>query len=219
MISFDHVSVEYDGIRLLNDVTFSIERGEKVVLYGKSGSGKSTVLLTLIGARELSKGTIYFEGEPVNSANISRVRRSTAFVMQEPELGAPTVYESLMLPFTFDSNKKEKPSVQRIEKILMNLHLTPEILEKSTDIISGGEKQRVAIARSLLLEKEIYVLDEVTSALDPQSKKALLDLFTNSPYTIISVSHDPQWFGICTKAIKIDSGSVTDISSKPHLEF
>lgn len=73
----------------------------------------------------------------------------------------------------------------------------------------GGEKQRISIARSLLLDKKIFLLDEVTSALDPESKKAVLSLFTEDTYTILSVSHDPDWFTICDTYIEIEDGRVT----------
>ncbi|MFP4418683.1 MAG: ATP-binding cassette domain-containing protein [Chitinispirillaceae bacterium] len=215
MISFNRVSVQRNDTMLIKDVTFTVETGEKAVIYGKSGSGKSTILLTLVGARTPSAGTIFFDGKNVSAENIGTIRRSVAFVLQEPVLGAPTVRESLLLPFTFAANKEDKPSLDTMKTVLERLHLPENILDKSSSVLSGGEKQRIAIARSLLLQKQVYVLDEVTSALDSESKKALLDLFANSRFTIISVSHDPDWFSICNKAIHINDGTVDHIGEKP----
>lgn len=218
MISFENVSLKHHDRYLIHDISFSINKGEKAVIYGKSGSGKTTILLTLVGARIPTSGTIFFAGKPVSPETIADIRRSIGFVMQEPDLGAPTVKESLLVPFTFSNNKGHTPSHGHIQQILEKLNLSNNILSKPAAIISGGEKQRLAVARSLLLDKKVYVLDEVTSALDKESKKALLDLFSKPEFTIISVSHDPAWFSICSKAICLSEGKITSIGAPSRIE-
>jgi putative ABC transport system ATP-binding protein len=215
MVRFDKVTVEYDGEVIIKDVSFHIHKNEKVVFYGKSGSGKTTILTTTVGAHIPTGGKVYFNGEPVNPKNILQVRKDIAFIGQEPVLGAEKIRESLLLPFSYRVNRGKIPSEDKISKILEELHLKEDILSKDASVVSGGEKQRIAVARALLQEKRVFLLDEVTSALDPESKHAVLDLFRKEGYTIISVSHDPDWFDICSAFIKVENGRVSHVSERP----
>ena len=112
-------------------------------------------------------------------------------------------------------NRENLPPEERIKETLEKLRLKNDILDKDSSVVSGGEKQRIAIARSLLQNKSVFLADEITSALDAESKKAVLELFKKEQFTMISVSHDPDWFGICSRFIKIDNGEIIDISEKP----
>jgi putative ABC transport system ATP-binding protein len=215
MVRFEEVTIEYDGKPIIKDVSFHIHKNEKAVIYGKSGSGKSTILTTTVGAHIPSGGKVYFNGETVNSNNILQIRRAVAFIGQEPVLGAEKIRESLLLPFTYRVNRGKIPPDDKIARILQELHLKEDILQKDAAVVSGGEKQRIAVARALLQEKRICLLDEVTSALDPESKYAVLELFRKDGYTIISVSHDPDWFKTCSTFIKVENGKISRISDSP----
>jgi putative ABC transport system ATP-binding protein len=215
MVRFDHVTVSYDDLKIIDDVSFLIEEKERAVFYGKSGSGKSTILTTVLGAHIPESGTIYFAQSPVNSKNILEVRRSVSFIGQEPILGAETIRDAILLPYTFKIHRGSAPSEKTIIETLNKLQLESNILEKDASVVSGGEKQRVAIARELLQNKTVFLVDELTSALDIESKKAVIDLFTSSEYTVISVSHDTDWYSICTKFLKVENGKIVKISSQP----
>jgi putative ABC transport system ATP-binding protein len=215
MVRFEKVTVKYDGKAILQDVSFQIRENEKVVFYGKSGSGKSTILTTTVGAHIPSSGIVYFNGEPVSPENILKIRSAVAFIGQEPVLGAEKIRETLLLPFTYKVNRGKIPSEDKIAQILEELYLKEDILQKDASVVSGGEKQRIAVARALLQEKKIFLLDEVTSALDPESKHAVLKLFRKDKYTIISVSHDPDWFETCSTFIKVENGKISRIADHP----
>jgi putative ABC transport system ATP-binding protein len=215
MVRFSEVTVTYDGKAIIQDVSFHICENEKVVFYGKSGSGKSTILTTTLGAHIPSSGTLFFNGEPVSPQNILNIRRAIAFIGQEPVLGAEKIRDALLLPFSYRVNRGKIPTEDKIAQTLEELYLKEDILPKDASVVSGGEKQRVAIARALLQDKKVFLLDEVTSALDPESKRAVLELFRKDGYTIISVSHDPDWFEACSKFIKVENGKISRVSNSP----
>ncbi len=215
MIRFDTVTVCYGNTSIIRDISFEVAELERVVLYGKSGSGKSTVLTTLVGAHIPDSGTVYFGEQAVDRKNIGDIRRTVSFIGQEPLLGTENTRDALLLPFSYRAHRGKTPSQKQVHTILNDLQLDEGILDKDVSFLSGGEKQRIAIARALLLNKKIILLDEVTSALDMESKRAVLQLFTRTPYTIISVSHDPDWFKICSRFIKIECGRIAEITDTP----
>jgi len=174
ILRFENVTVTAGKNTILENVSFSVKAEEKIVLMGKSGAGKSTMLKTIVGGYSLKKGSISFQGQPILPKLIYEVRSRIAFVDQEPILGAEIVREALLLPFKFKVHKKDFPSEHRISEVLNSLNLSPEILLQFSSRISGGEKQRIVIGRALLLNKTIFLLDEITSALDPESKMSVM---------------------------------------------
>ncbi|NTW48326.1 MAG: ATP-binding cassette domain-containing protein [Chlorobiales bacterium] len=206
MIRFENVCLSRNGKDILSAVTFQIGEGEKVVFRGKSGSGKSTILKILVGAYKPDKGTVYFRGEPLSQGNIFAVRNVLSFIGQEPVLGAETVREALFLPFTFKAHRGLWPSADVVNKLLESLHLSPEILDRKSAQVSGGEKQRIAIARALLIGKTCFLADEITSALDSESKAAVMEILFQPGRTLVSVSHDLDWIARCERRIEVEDG-------------
>ncbi len=215
MIAFDHVTVAAGDRVLLRDITFSIDEGEKAVIFGPTGSGKSTILTTLMGARVPSAGTVLFGGAPVNVDTIAAVRGRVAFIGQEPVLGAARVRDALLLPFTFRANRHAHPTDRAIRDALDRVRLPHRILDSETGIVSGGEKQRIAIARALLLDKHVFLADEITSALDEESTNVILELFLHSAYTVLAVSHHPAWQRRFGTRIEVADGRVVGIEHAP----
>jgi len=210
IIEFKNVTVSADSKDILSDITFSVPVGGKVALTGKSGAGKSSILHALLGLLEPSSGEIFFDGTRVEPSSIDQVRSSVAYIGQEPVLGsASTVREALMLPFTFRANRDKRPDDPAVMRNLELLDLPGDILDSDVDVISGGEKQRIAICRGLLQEKEIFLLDEVTSALDKESAEAVKTLLTRDRFTYLSVSHHDEWIEGCDTIIEMENGRIT----------
>ena len=210
LIQFDHVGVSVRDKAILIDISFDLNAGDKAVFRGKSGAGKSTVLKTLLGLYPLTRGTVCFQGKPLDQSVIAEIRRCAAYIGQEPVLGAETVREALLLPFQFKAHGGNKPLESALLEALQTLHLPEAILSQDCSRVSGGEKQRIALARGLLLGKSLYLLDEVTSALDAESKQAVVDVFADPKLTVLSVSHDPDWVSLCGRVFDVEAGLMTE---------
>jgi putative ABC transport system ATP-binding protein len=211
LIRFDQVSVTAHNKTILSDVSFSLFPGEQAVLCGKSGSGKSSVLKTLLGLNALSSGTVYFQEKPLTPISVQTIRSCAVYIGQEPMLGAESVREALLLPFQYKTHRDHRPTEAQLIEALDRLQLPTAILSRASSRISGGENQRVALARGLLLGKQLYLLDEVTSALDAESKKAVFDVFSDPDLTVLSVAHDPEWLDHCSIIFELEAGQLKQV--------
>lgn len=211
IIRFDQVSVTIREKTILSNLSFILFPGEKAVLCGKSGSGKSSVLRTLLGLHPLTLGTVYFQENPLTPESVQNIRSCTAYIGQEPMLGAESVREALLLPFQFKTHREHRPTDRQLIEVLQRLQLPADILNQESKRISGGEKQRIALARGLLLGKKLYLLDEVTSALDAESKQAVFDVFSDPNLTVLSVAHDPEWLERCGIIVELEAGRLIQV--------
>ena len=211
IIRFDQVSVTAHEKTILSAISFALFPGEKAALCGKSGSGKSSILRTLLGLHHLKSGTVYFQEQPLTPKSVQSIRSCTAYIGQEPMLGAKNVREALLLPFQFKAHRDHRPTEAQLITVLQQLQLPADILSQDSSRISGGEKQRIALARGLLLGKKLYLLDEVTSALDAESKQAVFEVFSDPHLTVLSVAHDPEWLERCGIIFELEAGQLTEL--------
>ncbi len=212
VIQFKDVSAAVDSKEILSGISLTVPAGGKVVLIGKSGAGKSSILHAFLGLLVPTEGEIFFYKDKLDPSSVDHIRSSVAYIGQEPVLGgASTVREALMLPFTFQANRKARPDDETVKQTLSLLELSTSILDSRTDVISGGEKQRIVICRGLLLKKRVFLLDEATSALDKESARAVTSLLSQDHFTYLSVSHHDEWIAGCDTVIELDGGKITSV--------
>jgi putative ABC transport system ATP-binding protein len=195
----DHLSLAYPGRRghpaatILNDVSFTVERGRALTLVGPSGSGKSSLLRCLNRLEEPTGGTVRFEGRDVRLLDPRQLRRDAALVMQTPVLFEGTVRDNLRLrPPGVAGDLSEA----RLAHALAEVGLAGELLDRDAATLSVGEKQRVTIARAVLGDPPALLLDEPTSALDPPNVALVVEtvcrLRDARGLSIIAVTHQPE---------------------------
>lgn len=194
-IHIQKCTIEFDGKVYLKDFDLEVPTGEFHALTGPSGSGKSTVLNAILGFYAPNSDCKIMVNELVlTDKTIGAIRAITGWLPQQPIADATPVEEFLMRPFLFAQNKQAKPSHQKIEELLLQLGLAPDLLQKKMEHLSGGQRQRIGLIQLLLLNRPILLLDEPTSALDNESKELLWHCLKNTPnLTILSVSHDDWW--------------------------
>src|SRR5664279_5434000 len=136
IIRFDHVSVTSHEKTLLANISFALFAGQKAGLCGKSGSGKSSVLRTLLGLHPLKSGMVYFQETPLTSTSVQNIRSCAAYIGQEPILGADSVREALLLPFQFKTHRGHQPTEDQLIEVLHRLQLSENILKQNCTRIS-----------------------------------------------------------------------------------
>lgn len=201
------VTVRFEGRAVLKDFSMSLGAGEKALLTGPSGGGKSTVLRCLLGFVAPETGSVRVEGEPLTAETVWHLRRRLAYVGQEPELGAGTANEILERPFHYRANAGLRDNLKRVPELFERFGLARYLLDKETGDLSGGEKQRVALIAAILLDRPIFLLDEVTSALDRAGKEVVADYFrSRRDATVLLVAHDPDLFSFADQVVPVGRG-------------
>ncbi|MEX2604801.1 MAG: ABC transporter ATP-binding protein [Gracilimonas sp.] len=200
-----NIRFSYPGEIIFDDFDFEIREGEKVVVKGESGSGKTTFFRLLLGFEIPDEGEILFKGNALGGDVLKELRTKSAWLPQDLNLGEGVVKEVVKYPFQFKKSGNSMPEEKEIKGIFTELGLEPETLDKTFSDLSTGQRQRVGLALCILLNKPVMLLDEPTSALDESSKeKAVNHLFSDSKRTIISTSHDPFWINKCSRIIDLD---------------
>lgn len=208
LLQAKNIDFSYGDETIFDDFSFSIEQGERIVLKGESGGGKSTLMRLLLGFEMPDSGTLEFEGTPLKGSHLTKFRKQCAWLPQDLNIGTGNVEEVIRFPFRFKQSGNQMPDKYRITEIFSDLGLDAGIIQKEYADLSTGQRQRVGIALCILLNKPIILLDEPTSALDEASKQKAADhLLPDAERTVISTSHDSFWIDKCDRIIDLDSSS------------
>jgi polar amino acid transport system ATP-binding protein len=190
------LAARYGEVAVLDGIDLAVERGEIVSLIGPSGSGKSTLLRVITGLLRPERGEVLLGGERIDYADrrsLRRARERLAIVFQQYNLfGNMTVLRNVTVA-PVEIKKLDRRTVEAEARALLEKVGLGDKLDAYPDELSGGQQQRVAIARALCLKPEILLLDEVTSALDPERVGEVLDtikLLAADHMTLLIVSHE-----------------------------
>jgi polar amino acid transport system ATP-binding protein len=220
LLDIDNLSAGYGGKTILDGLSLSAERGDVVSLIGPSGSGKSTLLRVLIGLTPPSGGTVRIGDEAINyadKAGLKALRRRMSIVFQQFNLFQNmSVLDNLTLAPERTLGVARAEAEARARDLLANVGLADKA-GSYPDQLSGGQQQRVAIARALAMQPEILLLDEVTSALDPERVGEVLETIRSlarTGITMLLVSHEMAFVReISTKVVMMDAGRVVEQGS------
>lgn len=197
---------------VLKNISLKVEKGDYVSVIGSSGSGKSTFLKLCCHLISPTKGNILINGNDVMKNNPIELRKKISYCFQTPILFGDTVMENINYPYSI---RNKTMDMERVNMLFSRFNMEPEYIDREIKNLSGGEKQRIALIRTLLFRPEVLLLDEVTSALDVDNtlivENAVNDL-NNEGVTILWVTHNlEQSRKYANKLLTIDNGEITSL--------
>ena len=197
------------GVKILDDVSFTLTAGEKVALIGENGAGKSTLLMSLVGITPIESGNIHVNQIELNKKNLAKIRAETGVVFQNPDdqLFMPKVYDDIAFGPRNLGIAEDEISV-RIDTVLEKLGIS-HLRERMTGRLSGGEKRRIAIATVLVMNPSVLLFDEPSSFLDPKSRRLLIKELLSLQYTQFIATHDLDLaLEVCDRVIVLQNGKI-----------
>lgn len=214
-IEFRHLSFKYssDSQNILSDVTFTIKRGDKVAICGKSRSGKTTIARLIAGFYDPTEGEIYYSGKNLKDVSRESLYKKIGYIRQDSVLFNASIKDNLLIanPSASDElleNACKKALIYEYIQGLPDKYDTT--IDEMGDNLSGGLKQRFILARQFLKDSEVYILDEVTSNLDKQSEKYINEILKHmeADKTIIYIAHHGFENDFFNRTLHVEAGRV-----------
>lgn len=214
-------------------ISFELNRGETLAIVGEAGSGKSTLARILVGAEQRSGGEIFFEGEALETRNVKQRCRLIRMIFQDPNTSLNprlTIAELLEEPLRFNTDMSAPQRADKVIETLGKVGLLPEHGEFYPHMISEGQKQRVAVARALMLNPKIIIADEALTALDLSVRSQILNLLLQLQkdlglsYIFVShnlniIRHVSDKIMVLHKGQMIEKASTEQLFSSPQHEY
>lgn len=209
LLEFKNVSYSSDNKMILNDISVTVEKGDYISIVGPSGSGKSTFLKLCSFLISPTSGNILYNNKNINEYDPVEYRKKVSYCFQTPYLFGNTVYDNILFPYTI---RNKHVDMENVKKLLSTFKLDESCLNEKVINLSGGEKQRIALIRSLLFKPDILLLDEVTSALDVDNTSIVenvIKLLNDEGLTILLVTHNQeQSIKHANKLLTIEDGKL-----------
>ena len=224
MISIKNLNKHYGDVKVLNNISIDIKKGEIFAIVGHSGAGKSTLMRCINGLEDYSDGSLQVNNKEIKTLKkneLREFRKNIGMIFQHFSLiQRKTVYENVALPMQLWGYSKTE--ISKKVKDLLSLVGLDEKLQSYPSELSGGQKQRVAIARALTLDPEVLLSDEATSALDPNTTTSILNLLKEIneklDITIVLVTHEMEVVKqIAQKALLLEHGNIIGFDDTEEL--
>ena len=218
MVRLEGVRKRFGDLEVLRGVDLEVARGEVVCVIGPSGSGKSTLLRCINLLAPPDEGRVFLEGEEITGerteAKVNRVRQRVGMVFQQFNLFPhKSAVENVMLAQTSVLKRSEEEARAKAEALLTRVGLSDKLREYP-ERLSGGQQQRVAIARALAMDPSVMLFDEVTSALDPELIKEVLDVMrglASDGMTMVVVTHEMGFArDVANDVVFMDEGVIVE---------
>jgi ATP-binding cassette, subfamily B, bacterial len=221
-LAFERVGFAYNpGRPVLSDISFTVEEGEAIGVVGPSGAGKSTLIQLLLHIREPGAGRYLVNGEPVGEFTRKDWNRLVAYVPQEPRLLHASVAENIRYFREIADEEVERAArLARIhDDVIGFADGYDTIVGPRADAVSGGQQQRICLARALAARPQVLVLDEPTSALDPQSEKLIGESLIGLKHelTLFIIAHRMSTLDMCDRVMVILDGQLSAFDTKAML--
>ncbi|GBD90983.1 high-affinity branched-chain amino acid transport ATP-binding protein LivF [bacterium BMS3Abin04] len=212
MLKVNNINMSYGDLQVLWDVTFEVRKGEIVVLVGANGAGKSSILKTISGLQNVSKGTITFEGENVSNINPSEIiKHGIVHVPEGRKLFNEMTVEENLIMGALHGEAKEKRN-ETIEECYLLFPRLEERKKQLTGTLSGGEQQMVAVARGLMSKPKILMLDEPSLGLAPVLVQDIFNIIKSinkQGITVLLVEQNVQsTLTFCDRAYVLENGKI-----------
>jgi len=206
-----------DGAWLIREASLLVQPGDRIGVHGESGAGKTVLLRALAALDPLESGSLWWSGEPVSGDALPRYRSRAVYLHQAPALFEGSVEHNLALPFELRVHRGKTFDRERAAALLERLGKPPTFLGKTHGELSGGEAQIAALARALLIDPAVVLLDEPTASLDATSAatvaRALRTWVDEAPSAraLVCVSHDLAFLGALTeRGLRMHGGTLTE---------
>lgn len=202
-----------DGTKeILKNLSVDIEKGDYISVVGPSGSGKSTFLKLCCHLISPTEGKILFDGNDVMQQDPIELRKKNCYCFQTPILFGDTVEDNILFAYSI---RKQAINRERIKSLFSKFNMSPDYINHDIKTLSGGEKQRIALIRTLLFNPDVLLLDEVTSALDVDNTLIVenaIKTMNQDGITILWVTHNPeQGKKYANKLLTIEDGKITSL--------
>lgn len=203
-IEIENLSCGFGSRRLFEGLSLTLKPGQRLRIAGPSGCGKSTLLKSVMGFVSAVSGTIRIEGVLLNEVSVWTLRRKLAYLAQEPDLGTGPVLQRLREPFGYRHNAALRFDENALSRWLDYFYLPADVLQKDIKMLSGGEKQRLAVILAVMLGRTTFLLDEPVSAMDAASRLRFVQMFAEHPeWTVLWVSHEESLASLAERTVDI----------------